>query len=145
MDTRGFSLIELMMVLTIIAIFITFTYPSYQEAIIRSRRLDGQTALIDLANRMEHYFSEHHSYEGATLGKDSNPGVIFNNHSHQNWYRLVIKKQSRIDYNLQAIPIGSQGKKDKACQTLGLDSLGQKTVLGGPAGFPKSTVDYCWF
>jgi len=53
MKRQGFSLLELMITLTIMGILLGFAYPSYQLYTIRSHRLEGQTALLDLAHRME--------------------------------------------------------------------------------------------
>jgi type IV pilus assembly protein PilE len=144
MKIRGFSLMELMITLSIIGIFISYTYPSFRESITRSRRLDGQTALIDLANRMEHYFAEHHTYQGAILGREPGPDILSSKDSPQNWYSLVIIRQSDSDYSLQAIPKRSQAKDDQACQTLGLDSSGRKTIQAGPNGLPTGSSTHCW-
>jgi len=128
MKMHGFSLIELMFVLVIVGILATFSYPMFQESIARCRRIDGQTALLDLANRMERYFAENHSYEGATLGTGANTDLLLSNRSPQNWYILAITKQTANSFSLQAIPVQTQALHDKACQMLGLNNLGVKTA-----------------
>ncbi|CDZ78673.1 Tfp pilus assembly protein PilE [Legionella massiliensis] len=144
MKTEGFSLIELMFVIIIVGILTTFTYPIFQEAITRSRRIDGQTSLIDLASRMERYFAENHSYQGATLGTGTSTDILASKHSSQSWYILAIVEQTDSSFNLEAIPTKAQAINDKACQTLGLNNLGIKTVTAGPGGLPTAKADICW-
>lgn len=128
---NGFTLIELMLVLGIIALFATFSYPSYRESITKSRRIDGQMALINLASHLENYYSKHQTYQGATLGTGSETDVSSSSHSPQNWYLLAITTQTDRDYSLQAIPRGVQALNDKLCQTFNFDSQGRKTVSTG--------------
>jgi len=141
---KGFSLIELMIVFTILGIMAAFAYPSYRDSITRARRYDGQTALLDLANRMEHYYFEQHTYEGATLGTGNASDVLSSNHSAQNWYILMISAQTALNFTLEAIPQGSQAIEDKNCQTLTYNSLGVKGTTEGPYGAPHSPSSQCW-
>jgi len=130
MKQQGFSLIELMLVMIVIAVFASFTYPSYRESITRARRLDGQTALFDLASRMEQFYAKEQSYEGATLGSGAESDVLSSKYSPQNWYTLVIKSQSDSEFSLQAIPQGAQAENDQSCRILGFDSHGIKSKTG---------------
>ncbi len=143
MNSKGFTLIEMLFVIAIIALFATFAYPGYRESIIRARRVDGHLALMELANKMENYYSKQQTYQGATLGTGSATDVLSSKESSQKWYRLVITEQTDKNYTLQAIPRGTQALQDKACQTLCLNSYGKKSVAAGPAGFPVDTAK-CW-
>jgi type IV pilus assembly protein PilE len=54
---RGFTLVELMIVVVIASILIGVAVPSYMNSIRKSRRADAKTALLDLAGREERYLS----------------------------------------------------------------------------------------
>lgn len=144
MNKKGFSLIELLIVILILSLFALFTYPSYRNSIAQARRVDGKTALLALANRMEAYYSQQQSYEGATIATGNESDILGTNHSEQNWYRLEITEQTDTSFSLQAIPIRAQAKADQLCQTLTFNSLGVRGISAGPIGLPKGQVSQCW-
>jgi len=60
--TSGFTLIELMIVIVIIGILTMIAVPSYQSSVTKSRRSDGQVALMDVMAKQERYFTENNTY-----------------------------------------------------------------------------------
>jgi type IV pilus assembly protein PilE len=58
----GFSLIELMVVLTIIGILAAIAFPSYLSHIRKSHRAEMQAYLMDLAQREQQYFTDNRSF-----------------------------------------------------------------------------------
>ena len=58
----GFTLIELMIVVVIISIIAAVAYPSYQDSMTKTRRADGQAALLDIMNAEERFFTENNTY-----------------------------------------------------------------------------------
>lgn len=117
---KGFTFIELILVLAILGILAAIAYPGYQNYITRARRSDGQMALLDLANRLERYYAEHHSYKNAA-------DVIRLNTSPEGWYSLSIASATDSDYVLQAKAIGAQANHDSQYQTLSLTSSGKSS------------------
>lgn len=59
---KGFTLIEVMIVVVIIGILAAIAYPSYDEYIKRGNRTEGQAFLSDIAARQERYYSQTHKY-----------------------------------------------------------------------------------
>jgi type IV pilus assembly protein PilE len=58
----GFTLVEAMVVLVIIVILAAVAYPSYREAILKTRRAEGKAALMKLMQQQERYYAQHASY-----------------------------------------------------------------------------------
>ncbi|ASQ45481.1 type IV pilin protein [Legionella clemsonensis] len=140
---KGFTLFESLLVLVLLAIFIYLVYPSYVAHLQYTRRYDGQTALINLANRMEHFYGQNHTYKTATLASGKPTDVKETNLSEEKWYILKITLQTTHRFTLHAIPRGAQSQ-DKACQTLSFDQAGVKGISPGPLGSPTATVEKCW-
>ena len=64
---RGFTLIELMITVAVIAILAAIAYPSYQDSIRKSRRTDGKNALTQAVANMERYYTEKNTYATAAI------------------------------------------------------------------------------
>ena len=64
----GFTLVEMMIVVAMVAILASVAYPSYLGQVAKGRRADGKQALVELAQKMERFYSERGTYVGATLG-----------------------------------------------------------------------------
>lgn len=122
-----------MIAIAIAAILASIAIPAYHDHVIRAKRLDGQTALLDLASRMEQYYSQHQTYQTATIGRGDAQDVLASSLTPAGWYTLAIVIQNDSDYSLKAIPLGN----DPACQSLTFNSQGVKgTTNGSPAS--------CW-
>lgn len=131
-NTLGFSLIELMIAIAIVAIIGAIAFPSYTSYVTSARRADGQTALLDLANRMERYFTMNNSYVGASLTT-----VGANANSPEGFYRLSITNTAATSYTIQAAPQAAQAS-DTTCGSLTLNELGQKGETG------SGSAQECW-
>lgn len=130
---KGFSLIEVLIVVTIIGTFLSFAIPSYSQHITYARRVTAETALMRLAGQMETFFAQHNTYEGATLASlNSQEWVAEKN------YRLAIRSASTSHFELAAIPQNQQVKRDTRCGMLTLNSRGIKH-----ASLDKN-VNECW-
>lgn len=59
---RGFTLIELMITVAIVAILASVAYPSYQQYVIRGKRTAAQAEMMDIANRQQQFLLANRSY-----------------------------------------------------------------------------------
>ncbi len=135
--TRGMTLIELMIVIAILGIMVALGYPSYQEQVRKSRRAEGMGELLELADRMERFYSDRGTYVGATLGTAA--GNIYPTTTDGGYYTLNIDSQNAVAFTVRATPT-SKGKQDQdKCNIFILDSLGNKTLSGNAI-----SPEQCW-
>lgn len=138
---KGFSLIELMVVLAIIGILVSIAYPSYRDSIMRSRRADGKAALLDTAQRVERFYSENNTYAGVgadlSLPQDSGEGFYSINVT-------VPNPSTGNGYLLTATPKNGQDTADTECQSFTYTDVGVENITTGPGGAPSSTAALCW-
>jgi type IV pilus assembly protein PilE len=59
---RGFTLIELMIVVGIVAILASIAYPSYRDSVLKGRRAEARAALADLLQQQERYLTQRNTY-----------------------------------------------------------------------------------
>ncbi|MET0718666.1 MAG: type IV pilin protein, partial [Pseudoxanthomonas sp.] len=64
---RGFTLIELMIVVAVVAILAAVSYPSFQDQIRKSRRAQAKADLVEYAAAAERFHTSNNSYVGFTL------------------------------------------------------------------------------
>lgn len=59
---KGFTLIELMIVVAIVAILLMVAYPSYQTFLVKANRSEAKSYLMDLAQKQQLYFNDSRTY-----------------------------------------------------------------------------------
>lgn len=123
---KGFSLFELLIVLVIIAILASISYPIYRYALIKTHRIEAKLALMHLANSLENYYLKNNSYRGATLSKC---------HSHEMTDKKFYKLSIKTDKNSYQL-IASATFSDPECSRFMLNQLGERTSSG--------SSKHCW-
>jgi len=135
---HGFSLIELLIILAIIAVLASFTYPSYIKQVQKTKRLEAKTALYIVAQQQEEYFLQNSSY-AANLALLRNtiqsPSLVQENSKLS--YQLSMslsnscnstKTQPCTEYTVTATAQNSQSTDDE-CKTMTLNHLGEQQPL----------------
>ncbi len=127
---RGFTLIELMIVLTIIGILIGIGVPAYLAIMERVRRSDAREMLLNAALVQERTRTGQGSYT-ADLAALGYPGGL----SEQGFYTLAVITADARTYVIRANPAaGSPQEHDDDCQEFTFDARGRKTAAPDPAG-----------
>lgn len=127
---RGFSLIELMVVVVIVAIITSIAYPAYQDQMQKTRRSDAKSALMDAAAKMERFYTQFGRYTGTI----ANAGIVAT--SPEQYYQIAPSTIANQTFILRATPQGVQAGDD--CGNL---DINQAQVKGNSAGLPQNT---CW-
>ncbi|MGP0172022.1 type IV pilin protein [Pseudomonas sp. NCHU5208] len=132
---KGFTLIEMMIVVVVIGILAAIAYPSYQEYVRKSKRADAQAALMELSHFMERYYTANGKY---TKSDGTGPDLPFSKAPKDGGsenYSLALSAVDAFSYTLTATAKNSMA--DDKCGNLTLTSKGVK-------GNSKGDTADCW-
>ncbi|MCB1706346.1 MAG: prepilin-type N-terminal cleavage/methylation domain-containing protein [Halioglobus sp.] len=141
---HGFSLVELLVVTSLLVILLGLMLPAYQRQLIDTRRTLGGAALLEAMMRQEQYFLDHRRYAEVLTELDypSHPyaidgqGTVLHGHDKNRVYLINLATRATA-YTLSATPQFAQAA-DGDCGVLSLDSSGVKRSSGEGRGRP------CW-
>lgn len=152
-NEKGFTLIELMIVVAIIAILAAVAYPSYKEYVAKSRRAEAKTILLSAQQWMERFYSENFRYDKNSANVSVTDASQFPSKftvspvpgQGSPVYDLAVAEVARDTYKITATPRSSGVMKNDRCGTFKIDHLGRKS-LDGATGFSDAAaaMDYCW-
>lgn len=138
--TRGFTLIELMIVIAVMAVLVAIAYPSYEAFVTRTRRAEAKRELLALATAQERYFTNCNAYAATLAGSQANCtglGSGAATRTTENGHYEISLAGGGASYTLTATARGAQAQ-DALCGNFTLTDTGAKSVSG------TGTVEDCW-
>lgn len=117
----GFTLIEVMIVVTIIGILASVALPAYQEHVRSARRTAAMGCLMEQTHFMERFYSANMTYAGAAPA--ACPGEV------TQFYAFNVGNLGATTYTLTANPAGDQASD--RCGNLSVNETGNRTAAGG--------------
>ncbi|MET0857040.1 MAG: type IV pilin protein [Telluria sp.] len=137
----GFSLIELVIVMAILLVLAAIAYPSYGGYITKTRRIEGQIALIEAIQQQERFYTRNNTYIAFSAGSTDAEerrfkwwsGSAAANSAYELKARACPGRELTECVEVQAMPGTSMVDvkfKDADCETLTLNSAGEQTSSG---------------
>lgn len=148
-DRRGFTLLELMIVLVVVGILATIAYPSFIEQIRKSRRADAITELNQVVQAQERYRANNSNYgtrfivtggRFAGVGAAADTGAATTYTGTSGYYAMTLPASSATGYTVTATAAGSQAG-DAKCTSLTVQ------LQGGNLSYTSTgsaTANQCW-
>lgn len=145
-DNKGFTLIELMIVVVIVGILAAIAVPSYQQHVVKSNRAAAEAFMLQAANKEEQVMLDMRGYVAVAANANfqnapnaATPGLNLSVPTEvSKFYNIAITTPAAASYLITATPIGSQLTNDTKCNALTLDQAGTKGKNGTGA------VAECW-
>lgn len=147
---RGFTLIELIIAVAIVAILTAVAMPSYFNQVSKGYRQDAMGALTIVAQTMERHYTTNGTYIGADGGSsaitsDTAPTIFATQapfDSSRKLYNLMIREASATTYTVVAVPISGGRMEDDG--VIGLRSTGQRGWSRDGDSDPFEAGETCW-
>lgn len=133
MKKNGFTLIELMITVAIMAILVSIAYPAYTSFVQKSNRTDATQAISYTAQQLERCYSQGFNYAAC-------PSVPAASTSPQGFYSLTVTILSATTYQIVATPVKAPQLADFSCQQF----MVTNNVQSAKDGSSNVTTSTCW-
>lgn len=143
----GFTLLELMITVGIIAILARISLYAYTRSVTKSRRVAAEACLASYASYMERFYATNLRYDldtnnnpmnNTALAALSMPCAAASGTGQYYAYSFVTNFPTQSTYQVQAVPSGAQARLDTQCATLSIDQAGTRYVS------TTTPVATCW-
>ena len=146
--TGGFSLIELMVAVAIVALLSAIALPSYTAYITRAARADARTQLLQVAQFLQRFYSANDSYATdrssnavsipASLNRSPADGTKLYD------FGFATGSPTATTYRIQMVPVAGGIMANDECGTFQLDSTGVRSVVVSGTTNTSTLRDRCW-
>ncbi len=140
---QGFTLIELMVVLAIIAILAAIAVPNYRDYVTRGRVVEATSGLADARTKMEQYFQDNRSYPTACVVSPTAPAATEVQVQALQNFDLSCSNLAATTYTVTAT-----GKNAMAGFAYTIDQANGRTSSfsgsGASEGWTAASPNNCW-
>lgn len=133
--SAGYSLLELLITVSIITIVTSIALPSYQNHVMRSHRGDAMAALLRIAGQQEKFYLQNNTYSASLSDLNTE-------NTDNDYYNLSIVNADTDTFTALATAKGGGPQaNDDDCATFRIDATGNRTA-DDSGGSDNTTA--CW-
>jgi type IV pilus assembly protein PilE len=138
--TKGFTLVELMVTVAVVAILASIALPAYSTFTRQANRTDATKTMQLAAQSLERCYSQRFTYLNCNVS-----GTVVNNASTvttpNQFYRITFAIPDAQDYTLTAVAIAAPQTGDTQCAQFTLAGTGTQAAQDNLA---NNTTKACW-
>jgi type IV pilus assembly protein PilE len=131
---QGFTLIEIMIVVVIVAVLGAIAVPAYSDYVRRAKITEATSALQDMRVKMEQFFQDNRTYVGACAA-----GTVAQTPASTQNFSFACSGQSSTAYLVTAQGINSMSEFKYT-----IDQSGTKATITGPGNWSGIPNTSCW-
>lgn len=135
-SAAGFTLVELMITVAVIAILAAVAYPTYLDQVHKGRRMEGRDALLAIAQAQERYYTVNGKYadklSDLNIASAVDCGFSPCRSRDEGYYDISLSGVTTSTYTATATAKRAQAGDD--CPAMTIDQLGRRSGTG----------DKCW-
>ena len=135
--SRGFTLIELMIVVAIVAILAAVALPSYNNYVVRSKVTDAFAGMTSYSTAMQQYFQDNRTYGNSTTNGCLSSSTSYFTYSCNN------SSLAATTFLIQATSTSASGIGSPA-MVYSLDQSGNRATVTVPTGWSLPSPNNCW-
>lgn len=142
----GFTLVELLIVMAIVAILGVIAVPSYRNYVVGARQNSAQQALLRMVGAMENCYSLNQTYDGCFGTGNSGVTDFLKANDLESYYELSsMTNVTARDFKVAVQAKGGQfNDVASSCQVLAVDRLGRKLIASSGGQLSVDANNTCW-
>ena len=142
----GFTLVELLIVMAIVAILGVIAVPSYRNYVVGARQNSAQQALLRMVGAMENCYSLNQTYDGCFGTGNSGVTDFLKANDLESYYELSsMTNVTARDFKVAVQAKGGQfNDVASSCQVLAVDRLGRKLIASSEGQLSVDANNTCW-
>lgn len=145
----GFTLVELLIVMAIVAILGVIAVPSYRNYVVGARQNSAQQALLRMAGAMENCYSMNQTYVGCFGTNNNGVNDFLRANDLESYYTLKNGENwtnpTARNFVVAVEATGGQfNDVATSCQVLAVDRLGRKLIASSVGQLSVDANNTCW-
>ncbi len=130
---RGFTLIELMLVIVILGVLLAVAFPSYLDSVRKGRRAEGIAGLTTVQQAQERFRANSPRYGNLSVPADVHTLPNIGTTTANGRYTLAVSGNTETGYTVTATAVGAQAS-DVVCAVMGVRATGGNLRYGSSSG-----------